>query len=679
MTTPAPIPQPDQWLRALLRTTSQPIGVFDKGWTLIAANSAFAAALELDEEAAVGAPLATLTDQSTSITNELAKTPKNQEPDPGEGSALVIMVSWRRRGQGDDTSIRTRVTPLLGEADVPIGYEIVLLGSTNATHAQSKLVSRGLDIGAPAPLQTVLDTANSAIVGLDDQRRIVTVNPAARHMLGGISEITPFDWPKTIVFLNRQDLRPLQGSEDPVQRALSGKTLNGEVVLMSRARGGRNRYVRISASPVAAAECHLVRTVLVLDDVSEQEHNRQQIERRSRLDALGQLTGGMAHDFNNLLATTLYSVELLKREPLSDVGRSIVDTAIRTVRRGAQLTKRLLAFARLQPGVARSRVVSDVLKELKDLVRPTIEESLHLMIDDALDDVYVYCDQAQLDNALLNVVLNGRDAIMRSGSGDRIVVKARTIAEIDQEGGGFHPEQDIYRGEGRRQVMAHERARTDGLVQRYVEFSVADNGPGMSLEVKSRATDPFFTTKDANSGTGLGLSMVYGFVQQSNGELRIYSEEGQGTTVRIILPRGTPEDDQERPVAAEHAPRGSGERVLLVEDEDALLRVMSEMVAGLGYDVTPAPSGRAALALLDQGERFDVILTDIVMPGGIGGFELARQARDRMADIPIIYMSGYTGFSDEEMGDVQAPLVAKPSGPAEVAVILRKVLTASPA
>lgn len=578
-----------------------------------------------------------------------------------------------RHADGSTVWVRCRGLAMRDEAGTPtrmLGAHIDLTALKQAQHA--------LRIGAQDTLQTVLNTATNGIIGLSVDRQIVVANPAARHMLGGLSAPTPFSWPRNISFLEPNDLHPVDEAHNPIERALAGDKLSGEISLMTRSKGEPHRYVRIFATPVEVEETE-IHTVLVIDDVSEQEAHRQQIERRSRLDALGQLTGGIAHDFNNLMATTLYAVELLKSEPITDRGKRIIDTAVASVRRGNELTNRLLAFAKRQPGAARSKPVGDVFLDLRALVEPTIEEMIDLTFVDPPSDLFVFCDQVQLDNSLLNIIINSRDAILRSGKGNSIRVEVRAVSEIDVGLSDEERSPDTYSGEGRRAVREQDSLREDGRAQRYVEFAVSDNGPGMSPEVKRRAIDPFFTTKDANSGTGLGLSVVYGFVQQSDGELRIYSEDGEGTTVRLLLPRGTAMNAKEDPVEREAMPRGRGQTILLVEDEATLLAMMRETLQMLGYNVISAPSGRNAVELIEAGTKFDLLLTDVVMPGGIGGFELARDVRQRFPDMPVIYMSGYTGFSDEEMGEVVAEMVPKPSAPSEIATKIWQALRASKA
>lgn len=523
-------------------------------------------------------------------------------------------------------------------------------------------------------LELILDTATNGIVALGTGGKVMSVNPSARHMFGGISDVVPFKWPDTILFLDSKNLQPLSAKETPIARALNGEILRGETHLITRNQGENHRYVRVSSTPIND-EISTVRAVLVLDDVSEYELNRQQIERASRLDALGQLTGGIAHDFNNLLATIQYALNLTAQTIGDDVPNQYLDTALGAVERGSALTTRLLAFAKKQPGIARSILVQDVLHDFETLASPTIEKAIEVSFPAVDQDLLVHCDISQLENALLNLVLNSRDAIIRSKSGSSIEVTARAISEIEADATLRAEDPHSYIAKGMHKEHAFDQEKLDGRAYRYIEFSVTDNGPGMTDEVKRRAIDPFFTTKNVNSGTGLGLSMVYGFVQQSDGELRIYSEEGYGTTVRLILPRGTVKGKREEPVARLPQPVGQGETILIAEDEDNLLSMLTGVILSLGYKVVPASSGVEALRLIDDGVEFDLLLTDIVMPGGVGGFDLAHQVSIKRPEAAIVYMSGYTGFSESEMGEVIAPMIQKPSPPSELAVILKKALS----
>lgn len=572
---------------------------------------------------------------------------------------------------GHTTWIRCRglaIRDETGKAIRVLGAHNELTGMITAAESREAAFER-----SNARLNAVLDAAQSGIIGLNTEGSVTFLNPKARHMLGGIDDAVPCAWPDGITFLDIEDLQPLEASKNPVHRALAGQQLIGETSVMNRKGDSDPRYVRVSSKPVEEGDASDVGVVLILDDVSEHEKNRQQVERSSRLDALGQLTGGIAHDFNNLLATIEYSVQLASTEISPVKMQAYLKTALSSVRRGSELTQRLLAFAKRQPGLSKSGPVSSFLVDFATLISPTIEAQIELAFEAETSDLWVFCDHVQLESALLNLVLNSRDAMLRSGVGNKIVVKVRGVAEIEADRVLRSEDPHTYIAKGLH--VDHEAAQTGkGVAYRYVEFAVTDNGPGMSEEVKRRAIDPFFTTKNTNSGTGLGLSMVYGFIQQSSGELRIYSEVDHGTTVRLLVPRGTESGVREEPIERIPLPGGQGQVVLVVEDEKNLLEMTTDLLRSLGYEVVPAASGKVALELAKSGQEFDVLLTDIVMPGGIGGFALAEQVRKLRPGVPVLYMSGYTGFSNTEMGAVVAPLIQKPSPPSELATALRDVL-----
>lgn len=494
-------------------------------------------------------------------------------------------------------------------------------------------------------LQTLMNTVSSGVFGLSADGRVLVVNDAGRRMLDRESEAPPFDWPDGVRFLSEETLRPLDASADPVNRAVAGLTLSREVNLMAKASEGEteNRYVSISSARVGG-ERSAIRSVIVLEDVTEQRQQRQQIDRSQRLDALGQLTGGLAHDFNNLLATIQYSIELARLGAQPEKLDDYLAAALGAVRSGADLTRRLLAFAKRQPGMASSRQVGEAVSDLLALARPVIEERIEIAVEPADEALWVYCDQAQLENALLNLLLNSRDAVISSGVGGRIRIAARRLD-------------------------AAANGTTD-----FVEIAVSDDGPGMSDEVRRRAVDPFFSTKASGVSSGLGLSMVYGFVKQSGGDLSIETAPGEGTVMRLVLPRGAPTERAAKSAPSRRPPFGAGEKVLLVEDESGLRLAMAEMLRALNYHVVSAVDGRAALELLEHGEAVDVLLTDIVMPGGLSGFDLAARLRQSHPELPVIYMSGYAGFTGDEMGALVAPLLQKPCSAFDLGAALRQAL-----
>ncbi|WP_428927308.1 response regulator [Marinibacterium sp. SX1] len=510
-----------------------------------------------------------------------------------------------------------------------LGIAIVFLGMAAVLYIIRREARRSA--ARERRLDGVFSALSGALIGLDGDGRIMLANAHARRLFRLGQGPVPLDWPTGFSFHWQDGDQGEFGPSKLVDHLLGAEPLRSEIMRMHDSAGeSRDLYLSLTSAPVDMEPAGLHR-ILLIDDVSTRERSRQQIERNSRLEALGQLTGGIAHDFNNLLATILYATELAQRKVSDEDTRSMLERILSSVARGRDLTERLLSFARRQPGRNRSWPADQVIEEFRILARPAVEETIALSFEVAEPDLYVFCDRPQLENALLNLVLNSRDAIRESRRGDTIGILVRGVTSqnpvlIERQGG---------------------EPPVEPREHRFIEIAVADNGPGMTEDVRRRATDPFFTTRAESGGSGLGLAMVYGFVQQSRGELQIYSDEGRGTTVRMILPRGTPEHQREAPQHRPDVPHGSGQTVLLVEDEPDLLETMSRMLDDMGYRVMTAGDGKAALDLVDEGMAFDILLSDIVMPRGVDGIELARQVRDRFPDRGIILMSGYVSLSGD--------------------------------
>ena len=337
-----------------------------------------------------------------------------------------------------------------------------------------------------------------------------------------------------------------------------------------------------------------------------------------KMEAVGQLTGGIAHDFNNLLTGIVGSLDLLQTRlnqgRTDNVGRYI-DAAMTSANRAAALTHRLLAFARRQPLVPKGVDANQLVVSLEDLLRRTIGETIDLSIV-AADDLWTtLCDPNQLESALLNLAINARDAMPDGGK----LTISTANALIDG-------------------VVADAPALSPG---EYICIDVADTGTGMSAEVVARAFDPFFTTKPIGQGTGLGLSMIYGFARQSNGHATIESRIGQGTSIKLYLPRHHSEVAVERAIAATMAQQAAtGETVLVVEDEPVVRGVILEMLGEQGYRTLEAVDGPAGLRLLRGDARVDLLVTDVGLPG-MNGRQLADQAREMQPGLKVLFITGY--------------------------------------
>jgi len=388
-------------------------------------------------------------------------------------------------------------------------------------------------------------------------------------------------------------------------------------------------------------------------DITEHKHAvearrliEEQLHQSQKMESVGQLTGGIAHDFNNLLTVVSGNLELIEDAADSAKVRQFAAAGRRAVDRGAKLTAQLLAFSRRQKLNPKLVDANQLISEFQGLIRQAVGEgcTIKLRTDEQLWPCYV--DPPLLETALLNLALNGRDAMPDGGV---LEIETRNVV-LDEEGAGYLPGS-------------------------YVKLSVTDTGCGMPPEVQDRIFEPFFTTKEIGKGTGLGLSMVYGFVRQSGGHVAVESATSVGTTVALYLPKATQKSDAEVEAVQTLAMPGGSERILVVEDNEDLLEVTSAMLTTFGYRVLCARNGAEAIQMFESGEEFELLFSDIVMPNGMSGVELAREAKRRCKDIKILLTSGYAGDVLERQRAVdEFPIIDKPFHLADLARCLRSVL-----
>ena len=375
----------------------------------------------------------------------------------------------------------------------------------------------------------------------------------------------------------------------------------------------------------------------VMLDATERKNLEEQLAQARKMEAVGQLTGGVAHDFNNLLTVVLGNVDIMARKQ-EDEGRRArrIDAVRQAAERGRDLTRQLLAFSRRQHLSPVSLNINDLIEGFTPLMRQAVGEAVTLEL--ALSDqaLCAHVDPTQLETALLNLAVNARDAMQEGG-----------VLSIQTERDGEH-----------------------------VVIQVRDTGHGMSPEVRERVFEPFFTTKEVGKGSGLGLSQVYGFVRQSEGEVDLESAPGKGTSFRLRLPS----TDQAVEVIAQAKPsviEGGSERILLVEDDPTVLTLTLDMLTGLGYQVTTATNAAEALEVINSDAEIDVLFTDVVMPGGVSGVSLARTSRELRPDLRVLLTSGFVG-EGAVLETAEFPLLDKPYETALLAAKLRKLLAAEP-
>jgi signal transduction histidine kinase len=362
---------------------------------------------------------------------------------------------------------------------------------------------------------------------------------------------------------------------------------------------------------------------LVAERTAELQQTLGQLHQAQKMEVIGNLTGGMAHDFNNLLSIVVGNLDLL-HDRIKDDSRlaTLADAALQASLRGADLTRQLLAFARRQTLEPKLTDVNELVTGMTRLLTRLLEENVEVTLITAPDAWPVLIDPAQLNAALTNLAANARDAMPNGG---RLTIETRNT-QLDADYAALNPE---------------------AVPGEYVLLEVSDTGTGIAPEALAHVFEPFFTTKEVGRGTGLGLSMVYGFVKQSQGHIKIYSESGQGTTVRLYLPRAASRTTIPRAAAAMPAPPARGqETILVVEDNVDVRRTVTRQLTDLGYMVLAAENPQAALTYLkDRQAEIDLLFTDIVMPGRINGHDLARAALAERPGIKVLFTSGYSGAS----------------------------------
>jgi len=394
--------------------------------------------------------------------------------------------------------------------------------------------------------------------------------------------------------------------------------------------------------------------LIVVMDVTARMRAEAMVRQSQKMESIGHLTGGVAHDFNNLLQIISANLDLAvasgEAKGNAVLGQRL-QNAMGAVSRGSRLTGQLLAFARRQALEPRSVDMGRVIRDMTDMLRRTLGEQIEVeaVIAGGLWNTLV--DPNQVENAILNLAINARDAMPDGG---KLTLEAAN-AYLDDAYAALHG--DVTPGQ-------------------YVMLAVSDTGSGMTPEVTARVFEPFFTTKPEGRGTGLGLAQAYGFVKQSGGHIKIYSEVGEGTTVKIYLPRTRRAQDA-ADAASQQAVQGGNERILVVEDDEGVRAAVVDMLTDLGYRVQRAENAEAALKLLEGGAQVDLLFTDVVMPGSISTRELARRAREMDPGIKILYTSGYTQNAIVHNGrlDDDAFLLSKPYRKDELARKLRSVFT----
>ena len=568
-----------------------------------------------------------------------------------DGSVTYLEVS-AARWVADS---RTFVTAILRDVNERHAAEAALrrLNETLEERVATTLAERQL-------LADIVETTDAFIQVLDLDYRFLAVNKASADEFERVFGMRPG------IGANLLELLADTPQERDNAKALWSRALAGEdfsVVQEFGDPGLDRRYYELKFNVLRDASGQQIAAYQFVYDVTERlQHEarlaeaEEALRQSQKMEAIGQLTGGIAHDFNNLLTGIMGAMDILQRRIAAgryEDTQRFMDAAMTSANRAAALTHRLLAFARRQPLDPRPTDPNHLIRGMDDLLRRTLGERMQLSVDLAPDAWPIRTDPNQLENAVLNLVINARDA-MPDGGRLTITTRNETISQSRREG-------------------LDEIAAGD-----YAVVCVADTGVGIAPEILAKVFEPFFTTKPLGQGTGLGLSMIYGFARQTRGHVRIDSTPGAGTQVSLFLPRYTGDMASERGGAASERPVGAGEAVLLVEDDPAVRLLIGEVLRDLGYACIEAIDGQAALPMLLSNARLDLMITDVGLPG-MNGRQLAEIARQHRPELKILFVTGYAEHATgaERFLEPGMAMVTKPFMLDALAQKIREILAAS--
>ncbi len=544
------------------------------------------------------------------------------------------------RTRPDGTVLRVRGVPVPEHGFVTLYSDITARKSVEQQiqqHAAALEVAVAERTGelrrSEAQMRLITDSIPALIAYVDRSRAYRYINKGYQLWFG----IDPAH-PESVSAKKFLGEQTYAGIRSNVVRAFAGEAVSFEYEV--QVVGGQQLLARTTLIPDVGDDGQVVGCFELTFDITEQKRAQAMLVQAQKMEALGQLTGGLAHDFNNILTVIIGNLSALCQARAEDPAVSeYVDPAIEAARRGANLIKGLLSFSRQQPLEARSTEVGALIHGVGRLVRRSLPESLHFEIETGDMPMWAWLDAHQLQNSLLNLIFNARDASPGQG---RVVLRAQATVLAPAEAATLHAEPGPC-----------------------IRIDVQDSGCGMDAESLARVFEPFFTTKRAGSGTGLGMAMVYGFVKQSGGAIRIASQVGVGTTVSMWLPTGDlpGEHRLEADIVADPV-RGQQGLALLVEDDPSVRKVIRQYLLELGYAVVEAENGTEALQILEQTPGIALVLTDVVMSGGIDGRVVAAHARD-LCHIPrVALMSGY---APERIHHGDVPILGKPFSKSQLA------------
>jgi PAS domain S-box-containing protein len=554
----------------------------------------------------------------------------------GRGERIEDYETVRTHKGGRAVDVLLSISPIRSASGEIVGASKIARDITDSKRTQKALTQEIEE------RLRIFETSHDLIFVTDSKGSFIQVSPSAKAILG--YDPAEMIGNSAIHFIHPDDL---QSTRNEMRAARLGKQL----------RNFETRYMHkdgkaVSLNWTGTWSEPVKRHFFIGRDLTEKQAAEAQLRHIQKMDAIGQLTGGVAHDFNNILTVITGTIGILE-ESVADKPELVAITRLidEAAERGASLTKHLLAFARKQPLQPREVDVNGLVLEAAKLLHPTLGEDVEITPLLAEDAWTALVDPSQLTTAVLNLALNARDAMPNGG---KLALESSNIY-LDENYASMHSEV------------------TPG---HYVMVAVSDTGTGIPAALVERVFDPFFTTKEVGKGTGLGLSMVFGFVKQSGGHIKIYSEEGHGTSVKMYLPRATGLNQTPAEAAISANIEGGTEIVLVVEDDSLVRRYVMTQIDSLGYTTFEAANASEALQIIDANPALDLLFTDVIMPGEMNGRQLVDEALKRRPSLKTLYTSGYTENAIVHHGrlDSGVLLLAKPYRKSELARMLRLAL-----
>ena len=615
--------------------------VLDRTRTVVEMNKAALRLLELDSPSQLFDP--------AHRTFEMLQLDGTQLPEDQWPSALALKGQFVKHVEMRIRLLHTNRSMIIEAGTAPV-YDHkgqltqVILSFRDVTGP------RQLD-EARSRLAAIVECSEDAIIGKDTNGTVTSWNSGAERIFGYTAEEMIGQSIRCLLPKDR-----IQEEDEILARIRRGETVS-HFETTRRRKNGQFIHISLTISPIKDQSGKIVGASKIARNITDRKLLESRLIESQKMEAVGQLTGGIAHDFNNLLSIVIGNLDLLERMSSNDPkALKRVETALKAANRGADLTRRLLAFSsreELRPALVRiEEPIENTIELASGALRPEIR--IITNFDPKVPPIYV--DVAGLESVLLNLMVNARDAMPKGGT---LTITTQIASLTPEQQAGLMSASDV----------------------KYASVSISDTGNGMSRETLERAFEPFFTTKERGKGTGLGLAMVYGFFKQSRGAVHIYSELGYGTTVTFYLPIDNVDAVLiPAPVQLSSLEPNSGAQILLVDDEPDLLEIASSYLTKIGCTVLQAADGKGALEIIKQKSEIELVITDIIMPGGMNGAELSIRAQAYRPDLKFIFCSGFPAgaLAERDMPPVNGPLLRKPYHPSELIALVQSTLSHSP-